>query len=260
MSKYSVNISTIFTEVPFLDRFKKARNHGFSYVECQFPYDHSIEEIQNELNQHQLSMVLLNLPPGNWEKGDRGLATDASRVKEFRTSVNEGIKYAAALNVSRIHCMAGIVSESDKETVRDVYIHNLRYAGKEMAKHGLTVLIEPINPFDMPGYFLKDIYQAKEILEEVALPNVKLQFDFYHIQRIHGNALSIYKQFADLIGHVQIADVPGRHQPGTGDMDYREIFQFLDNSYDGYIGLEYNPSRKSDESFEWQSWIGMGGK
>ncbi|WP_223589892.1 hydroxypyruvate isomerase family protein [Neobacillus bataviensis] len=259
MSKFSVNLSTIFTEDPFLERFKKARIHGFSYVECQFPYVHSIEEIQKKLNQHQLSMVLLNLPPGNWEKGDRGLATDANRIKEFISSVNDGIKYAAALEVSRIHCMAGIVSENEKATARDVYIHNLHYAGKEMDKHGLTVLIEPINQIDMPGYFLSDIYQAVEILEIVDLPNVKLQFDFYHIQRIHGNALSIYKQFAYIIDHIQIADVPGRHQPGAGEMDYREILQFLDHSYDGYIGLEYNPSGKSDESFDWKSLIEIGG-
>ncbi|MDN3016115.1 TIM barrel protein [Paenibacillus sp. BSR1-1] len=259
MSKFSVNLSTIFTEDPFLERFNKARNHGFSYVECQFPYVHSIEEIQKKLNQHQLSMVLFNLPPGNWEKGDRGMATDASRIQEFRSSVNEGIKYAAALDVPRIHCMAGIVAESDKDTARDVYIYNLYYAGKEMAKHGLTVLIEPINPFDMPGYFLSDIYQAAQILKTVALPNVKLQFDFYHIQRIHGNTLSIYQQFADIIDHIQIADVPGRHQPCTGEMNYQEILQFLNNLYDGYIGLEYTPSGKSDESFEWKSLTRIGG-
>jgi hydroxypyruvate isomerase len=250
LKKYAVNLSTVFTEVPFLERFKNARECGFSFVECQFPYANSVEEIQHELEQNELSMVLLNLPPGNWEKGDRGIAADPNRVEEFRESVMEGIKYAAALNVSKIHCMAGIV---DSDAARKVYIDNLRYAGSEMAKHGLTILIEPINQFDMPGYFLSDLYQAVEILETVGLPNVKLQFDFYHIERIHGNALSLYKQFAEQVDHVQIADVPGRHEPGTGEMDYREIIDYLNHTYKGLIGLEYTPSGNSKESFEWLS-------
>ncbi|NHM31439.1 hydroxypyruvate isomerase family protein [Neobacillus terrae] len=248
MKKFAVNLSTVFIEVPFLERFKKARECGFSFVECQFPYSYSIENIQQELEQNQLLMVLLNLPPGNWEKGDRGIAADPNRVEEFRKSVMEGIKYATALNVSKIHCMAGIV---DSDAARKVYIDNLRYAGSEMAKHGLTVLIEPINQFDMPGYFLSDLYQAAEILKAVNLPNVKLQFDFYHVERIHGNSLSLYKQFAEQVDHVQIADVPGRHEPGTGEMDYQKIIHYLNNTYNGQIGLEYTPSGKSEESFEW---------
>jgi len=260
MNKFAVNLSTIFTDVPFIDRFMKASVYGFSYVECQFPYAYSIEEIQRELQQHQLTMVLLNLPAGNWEKGDRGIAVDPNRVDEFRRSVTEGIKYAKALNVSKIHCMAGIVSGMDSGIARKVYLENLRFAGIEMAKHGLTVLIEPINPYDMPGYFLNDIHQAREILNELNLPNVKLQFDFYHIHRIHGNSLAIYQQYADVVGHIQIADFPGRHQPGTGEMDYLKIFHYLNETYDGYIGLEYTPNRKSEDSFEWLPLIGEGGK
>lgn len=252
MNKFAVNLSTIFTEVPFLDRFRKARDCGFSFVECQLPYDYSIEEIQFQLKQNQLSMVLLNLPAGNWKGGDRGLAVDLNRVEEFKQSVLEGIKYATALNVPRIHCMAGIISGADDEAARDVYLKNLHFAGTELAKHGITLLIEPINPYDMPGYFLQDIHQAKDIIEEAALPNVKLQFDFYHIERIHGHSLSFFQQFADSIGHVQIADVPGRHQPGTGKMDYDAIFQYLNDTYEGYIGLEYTPNGKSESSFGWR--------
>ncbi|MDR6121768.1 hydroxypyruvate isomerase [Bacillus sp. SLBN-46] len=260
MNKYTVNLSTIFTEVPFLERFKKARDFGFSYVECQFPYISSIIDIQQELEQHQLAMVLLNLPPGNWEKGDRGIAADPTRVNEFRRSVHEGIKYATALKVSKIHCMAGIVSEVNTDKARETYKDNLHYAGTEMAKHGLTILIEPINQYDMPGYFLNDIREAEQILKEVDLPNVKLQFDFYHIERVHGNSLSIYKQYADIVGHVQIADVPGRHQPGTGEMDYQKVIHYLNDTYEGFIGLEYTPHGKSEESFEWLSWISKGEK
>lgn len=253
MNTFAVNLSTIFTEVPFLERFKKAHDSGFSFVECQFPYDYSIEEIQRELEQNQLSLILLNLPAGNWGNGDRGIAADPSRVEEFQTSVKEGIRYAAGLNVSKIHCMAGIVSGEDSKAARKVYIENLHYAGTELAKHGLTLLIEPINPFDMPGYYLSNIVQAKEILEEVDLPNVKLQFDFYHIERVHGQSLSVYQEYAGLVGHVQMADHPGRHQPGTGEMDYSEILQYLSNEYDGCIGLEYTPLGKSEQSFEWMS-------
>lgn len=260
MNKFAVNLSTIFTEVPFLDRFKKARDFGFSFVECQFPYTHSVEEIKKELEQHHLSMVLLNLPPGNWEKGDRGIAAVPGRVDEFRRSVKEGIEYAAALNVSRVHCMAGIVSDSDNETAEEVFMENLYYAGEEMAKHGLTVLIEPINQYDMPGYFLKNIHQAKEILNGVQLPNVKLQFDFYHMERMHGNPLFLFQQYVNEIAHVQIADAPGRHEPGTGKMDYERMIQSLNDTYDGYIGLEYTPHETSDGSFKWLSWIGEGAR
>lgn len=248
--KFAVNLSTIFTEVPFLERFKKAREFGFSFVECQFPYDYSIEEIQQELKQHQLEMVLINLPPGNWAKGDRGIAADLTRIEEFKESVMQGIHYARALNVSKIHCMAGIVSGADPKAV---YIENLQFAGTELAKHGLTLLIEPINPLDMPGYYLTNIYQASEILKAVNLPNVKLQFDFYHIEKVHGQSLSIYQEYADIVGHVQIADHPGRHQPGTEEMDYQQILQNLNYKYEGYIGLEYIPQGKSEESFEWFS-------
>ncbi|MFC4799744.1 hydroxypyruvate isomerase family protein [Neobacillus sp. GCM10023253] len=251
MNKFAVNLTTIFTEVPFLERLKKARECGFSYVECQFPYAYSIEEIQMELVRNELSMVLLNLPPGTWSKGDRGLAVDPNRVDEFRSSVMEGIKYATAMNVPRIHCMAGIVSEDDKKIANEVFLENLFFAGTEMAKHGLTVLIEPINQNDMPDYFLSDIHQAKDILDTLRLPNVKLQFDFYHIQRIHGNPLTLFQQYADVVGHIQIADVPGRNQPGIGEMDYQSIFQYLHDTYEGYIGLEYTPLGKSQDSFEW---------
>lgn len=256
MNKFAVNLSTVFTEVPFLERFKKARDYGFSFVECQFPYSYPIDEIKRELERYQLSMVLLNLPPGNWEMGDRGLAAAPDRIEEFRSSLSEGIKYARALNVSKIHCMAGTPPGSDRDELRNVYIKNLQYAAKEIGKYGLSLLIEPINPFDIPHYYLSNLYQAAMILQEVDSENVRLQFDFYHIERGHGKSLNLFKQFADMIGHVQIADVPGRHEPGTGEMDYKAIFQFLADTYEGYIGLEYTPSEKSEDSFAWLAKMG----
>ncbi|KAF0816703.1 Hydroxypyruvate isomerase [Bacillus sp. ZZV12-4809] len=247
MNKFSINLSTVFTEFPFLERFKKANDAGFVYVECQFPYTYTIEEIKKELNQNQLLMDLINLPPGQWEKGDRGLAADPYRIEEFRKSVELGIVYANSLGVKKIHCMAGNSPDNSLE----VFIENLLYAGTAMSKHGITLLIEPINPSDMPDYFLSDIQKAADIIHQVGLPNVKLQFDFYHIERIHGQSLSFFQEYAELVSHVQFADCPGRHEPGTGEMNYNEIFQYLQKNYKGRVGLEYFPQCGSAESFAW---------
>ncbi|PLS16169.1 hydroxypyruvate isomerase [Bacillus sp. M6-12] len=253
MNQYSVNLSTIFTEVPFLERFKKAKEAGFLFAECQFPYTFSMEDIQQKLEDNQVALALINLPPGNWEQGERGLAVLPDKIQEFKDSVEEGIRYATALKVPNIHCMAGILSEeADKKEAREIYLENLTYAASLMAKQNLSLLIEPINSFDMPGYFLSDIEEANSILSEVNMPNVKLQFDFYHIERIHGNLLANFKRYKDVIGHVQIADSPGRHQPGTGSIDYQRVFEFLKEvEYKGLIGLEYTPKGNSENSFEW---------
>lgn len=253
MVQFSVNLSTIFTEVPFIERFKKAREAGFSFVECQFPYEKPVEEIKKELEENNLSLVLINLPPGNWEKGERGLAIDPNKTEEFCESVQKGIEYAISLNVPRIHCMAGNLSSSiDEVEAREVYLNNIQFAAKKMAEHHITLLIEPINPMDMPNYFLSNLPQAIEIIDECSLPNVKLQFDFYHMQKLHGNLIENFSRYFEYIGHVQIADVPGRHQPGTGEIQYNNIFTFMDKlGYNGYVGLEYTPQGKSDESFHW---------
>lgn len=253
MVQFSVNLSTIFTEVPFIERFKKAKKAGFSFVECQFPYEVPIDAIRKELEENQLSLVLINLPPGNWEKGDRGLAVDSNRIEEFRESVHKGIEYATNLNVPNIHCMAGNqLFTLDEKEAKKVYLENMQYAAKIMAEHHITLLIEPINPMDMPNYFLSSLPQAIEIIHECSLPNVKLQFDFYHIQKIHGNLLHNFSSYLQYIAHVQIADVPDRHEPGTGEIHYNNIFQYMDKlGYNGYVGLEYIPKGKSEESFHW---------
>lgn len=253
MVRFAVNISTIFTETSFLERFDKVKQHGFSFVECQFPYAYQAEEIKQKLQEHDLKLVLINLPPGNWDQGDRGLACDPARIESFKQSVEEGIAYATRLGVPRIHCMAGIIPNSvSKETARKTFSENIKYAARKFAKHDIILVIEPINQYDMPNYFLSDIDEAIQIMKEANEPNVKLQFDFYHIERIHGQALVNFEKCFDFIEHVQIADVPGRHEPNTGEMDYNKIFQRLEQlQYKGFIGLEYNPKFDSDSSFSW---------
>jgi hydroxypyruvate isomerase len=253
MNQFSLNLSTVFTELPFLKRFKSAKAAGFSYVECQFPYQEPTEKIKDELDENQLSLVLINLPPGNWEEGDRGLAIDPSRRDLFKSSVTEGIRYAKGLNCPNIHCMAGVLSSDlSKHEARRTFIENIKYAAAALSENDLTLLIEPINFFDMPGYFLSDLHEAAKILDELHMENVKLQFDFYHMQRLHGNLLTNFERYIDHIGHVQIADVPGRHEPGTGEINYQYILRFLEKtSYTGLIGLEYTPKTTSERSFDW---------
>lgn len=215
--RFSVNISTIFTEVPFLSRFEKARKAGFHYIECQFPYRYGLNELEERLAKNNLVMTLMNCPPGNWESGDRGLAVDKNRFDEFEESVERSITYAKRLKVKQLHCMAGIipVNQSIEET-RMNYINNITYAAKKMSSYGMTLLIEPINSHDMRGYFLSSLDDALAILKEINMPNVKLQFDFYHIQRMQGNLIVNFQNNIDCIAHIQVADCPRRHEPGTG--------------------------------------------
>lgn len=253
MLKFAPNLSTMFTEVPFLERFEKAKQAGFQYVEFQFPYAHSSDEVKKQLENHGLKVVLFNLPPGNWEAGDRGLAIFSDRQDEFRQSVKQALQYAQDFACTKMHCMAGILPEDiDRTSALQVFKENLRYAADQFGEHGITVLLEPINPYDMPNYFLSSVELAIEILDELALPNVKLQFDFYHMQRIQGELINTFKTYKDRIGHVQIADNPGRHEPGTGEINYDNIFRMLaEERYDGFIGLEYIPKDNSENSLSW---------
>jgi hydroxypyruvate isomerase len=251
--KFAVNLSTIFTEVPFLDRFKKAKEAGFSYVEAQFPYPFEIQEIKANLEKYSLSMVLINLPPGDWARGDRGISIQPSRTDEFKRSVEAGITYASSLQTTHLHCMAGVLTnELGAERAREQYMENILYASSQFAHHGLTLLLEPINTFDIPGYFMSTLDQALSIIKEVNRKNIMLQFDFYHIRRIHGNVLATFQESANYIKHIQIADFPDRHQPGTGEINFDRVIENIkDQNYEGFIGLEYIPSGKSEDSFNW---------
>jgi hydroxypyruvate isomerase len=244
----------MFTEAPFMERFALARRHGFEAVEFLFPYAFAAADIARELGRHRLQLVLHNLPAGDWAAGDRGIACDPQRVEEFRAGVALAIEYALALGVPRLHCLAGIVPPgADRAAVQALYIDNLRYAAAQLAPHGLRLLIEPINTFDMPGYFLTGTAQAAAIIAEVGAPNLFLQYDIYHMQRMEGELGATIAARLPLIAHMQLADAPGRHEPGSGAIDFRTLFAAIDAlGYDGWIGCEYLPLGDTVAGLGWR--------
>jgi hydroxypyruvate isomerase len=253
MPKFAANLSMLFTEVPFIERFAAARNAGFDAVEFLFPYAFDADDIAERLQRHQLQLVLHNTPPGDWNAGERGMACDPRRVDEFKASIHTALAYATELKVPRVHCMAGILPGGlAPERAREAYIANLQYAADQFAPHGIDVLIEPINSYDIPGYFLNGSRQALEILAEAARPNLGLQYDIYHMQRMEGELSNTIRACLPHIRHMQLADTPGRHEPGTGEINYPHLFRLLDElGYSGWIGCEYIPSASTEASLGW---------
>jgi hydroxypyruvate isomerase len=253
MPKFAANLSLLFTEAPFIERFALARAAGFEAVEFLFPYAFDADDILQRLQRHQLQLVLYNLPPGDWNAGERGMACDPRRREEFEDSVHTALEYATELNTPRVHCMAGILPAGLAfERARETYLGNLQYAADRFAPHGIEVLIEPINTFDMPGYFLSGTRQALDILADAARPNLGLQFDIYHMQRMQGALSDTLRACQPFIRHIQIADVPGRHEPGSGEIHYPHLFRLLDEiGYDGWVGCEYIPSTTTEASLAW---------
>lgn len=253
MPKFAANLSMLFTEVPFLERFALARKAGFTHVEYLFPYVFKPEDLKAELGKQGLRQVLFNLPSGDWAAGDRGIAASPGREAEFRTGVLTAIDYALILGVPRLNCLAGkrVARRSDEEHWQTL-VQNVRFAAMELAKHGLELLIEPINHFDIPGFFINRTEQALKLLDEIAQPNIRVQYDIYHAQREEGELAATLSKHVARIGHIQIADNPGRHQPGTGEINFPFLFQLLDQlNYPGYIGLEYVPTPDTHGSFAW---------
>jgi len=248
-----VNISWIFTELDFMRRFRAARKHGFNGVEILFPYQYDKSEIYDQLRLNNLELVLLNMPPGQLENGDRGLACDPNRVGEFQDSVELAIDFAKNLDCRNMHCMAGIKpSGFNNAQLQQTFIENLIFAADEAAKEGITVLLEPINFFDIPNYFLNYSDHGISIIKELNKNNVKLQYDVYHMQIMEENLTSQILKHIEYIAHFQIADNPGRHEPGTGEINYQRIFNLIDNlSYRGWVGCEYNPLKNSETSLNW---------
>ena len=253
MPKFAANLSMMFNEVPFPERFAAAAKAGFKGVEFLFPYDYTPAEVAGWLKENKLENALFNLPPGDFAGGERGIASLPGREQEFRDGVATAIEYALALGTPKVHCMAGLFpAGADRAKHRAVYVENVRYAAQELAKHGRMLVIEPINPRDIPGYFINTQAEGHAICKEIGLPNLKVQMDFYHCQIVEGDLTMTFKDNFAGIGHVQIASVPTRNEPDQGEINYRHIFKLLDEmGYDGWVGCEYLPRGRTEDGLGW---------
>jgi hydroxypyruvate isomerase len=253
MPRFAANVSMLFTEHPFLERFARARAAGFDAVEFLFPYEFDTAAIAAELRHNDLQQVLFNLPAGDFAAGDRGLANDPRRIEEFRAGVERGLRVAAELGCGRLNCLAGLrLADAPDEIQSATLVDNLRYAADAAAAAGVRQVVEPLNAFDAPSYFLPTPEAGFTIVERANHPNLKLQYDVYHAQRMSGNLTATIAERIGQIGHVQIADSPDRHEPGTGEINYPYVLQALDNAgYDGWVSLEYRPLRDTESSLAW---------
>lgn len=253
MPKFAANLTMLFTEVPFLDRFAQAKHAGFKSIEYLLPYAYPEKELRGHLNSNSLKQVLFNLPCGDWAAGDRGIGANPTRVKEFRAGVIQAIEYAKTLGVKNLNCLAGKRSAAHSEAEHwAALLDNVRFAANELRKHDLNLLVEPVNHFDIPGFFLYRTEQVLKLIEEAGLANVFLQYDIYHAQREEGEIINTLKRILPKVGHIQIADNPGRHEPGTGEINYPFVLREIDAmGYSGHIGLEYVPAKGGDLSFGW---------
>ena len=253
MPRFAANLSMLFTEVDFLDRFAAAAEAGFSGVEYLFPYDFPVEEIKARLDVNKLEQVLFNLPAGDWAKGERGIACHPDRVEEFRTGVDKAIAYAKVLGNQQINCLAGIHPKGvDCATVEKIFVDNLRYAADKLAGAGIRLVMEAINTRDIPGFYLSTTKQALDIRDKVGSTNLYLQYDIYHMQIMEGDLARTVENNLAAINHVQLADNPGRNEPGTGEINYRFLFEHLDRiGYQGWIGCEYKPATTTAAGLGW---------
>lgn len=256
MVKFAANLTMMFNELPFLDRFGAAADAGFSAVEFLFPYEFQPDEIGERLARHSLTLALFNLPGGKWDAGERGLACLPDRVGEYERSVETALNYARSLRPRSLHILSGNGSRGDAAAV-DAYRSAIDLACRAAAPMGINIVIEPINSRDMPGYFLNDFGWATTFIGEPSRPNLKLQFDIYHRQILHGDVTRSLSALRPIIGHVQIAAVPDRHEPGTGELDDGRVLRHLDSlAYDGFVGLEYRPKAGTTQGLNWRKSLG----
>jgi hydroxypyruvate isomerase len=259
MPKFAANLSMMFQEHAFLDRFAAAAKAGFRGVEYLFPYEWQASDIKKALTDAKLEQVLFNLPPGDWAGGERGMAAIPGREAEFAQTVELAIEYARELGCDRLHAMAGIIHAGiDREEAEAVYVSNLRHAADATARHGITLLAEPINTRDMPGYFLNTSTAGRKVIAAVSRPNLKLQFDIYHTQIMEGDLAERLRQNLEAIGHIQIAGTPGRHEPDVGEINYPYLFKLIDEiGYTGWIGCEYRPRASTLAGLGWAREFGI---
>ncbi|WP_316184504.1 MULTISPECIES: hydroxypyruvate isomerase [unclassified Bradyrhizobium] len=253
MPRFAANLTMLFNELPFLDRFAAAKAAGFGGVEYLFPYDFDKAELREQLARHGLTQVLHNLPAGNWAAGERGIAILPDRVDEFRDGVRRAIEYAKALDCRQLNCLVGIAPEdADPRELNQVLVRNLRFAATALKAQGIKLLIEPINTLDIPGFVLNRTAQALQLISEVESDNLFVQYDIYHMQIMEGDLARTMQKHLARIAHVQLADNPGRHEPGTGEINYAFLFRHLDAiGYSGWIGCEYKPQATTGEGLGW---------
>ena len=255
MPKFAANLTMLFNEVEFLDRFEAAARAGFKGVEYLFPYDFEAEALKEHLQRHGLSQVLHNLPAGNWGAGERGIACHPARQREFADGVDRAIQYAQALGCPQVNCLAGIVpSDVTQADAHATFVSNLQLAAQKLSAANVRLLIEPINTRDIPGFFLTHTKQALAIIDEVGADNLWLQYDVYHMQIMEGDLAKTIERNLPRIAHMQIADPPARNEPGTGEINYRFLLKWIDRlGYDGWIGLEYKPAGRTEDGLGWMS-------
>lgn len=261
MPNFAANLSMMYGEVEFLDRFAAAAACGFQAVEYLFPYPYPAAELKARLDALGLQQVLFNAAQGDWDKGERGIGGLPGREDAFRRAIETALDYAGALGCPRIHVMAGLVPPgTDPARCRDVFVGNLRWAGAAAASGGVTLLLEPLNPHDFPGYLIDTPQGAGSVIDAVGAGNLKLQYDFYHAQMTHGRLLDTLRAQWDVVGHIQVSGVPGRHEPDEGqEINFPRVFAELDAlGYDGWIGCEYRPRGATVAGLGWAAAYGIG--
>ena len=253
MPRFAANLTMLFNEVPFLDRFERAAAAGFTAVEFLFPYAYSVADLKDRLVANKLQLVLHNLPAGDWDAGERGIACHPDRVAEFRDGVARAIQYGTALGAPQLNCLAGKAPAGVADGVlRETFVANLRYAAAELEKAGLKLLIEPINTFDITGFYLNRTAQALALIDEVGSDNLFVQYDIYHAQRMEGELIATMQKQLARIAHIQLADNPGRNEPGTGEISYDHVFAALDRiGYTGWVGCEYKSATTTEAGLGW---------
>jgi hydroxypyruvate isomerase len=259
MPRLAANLSMMFNEVPFLDRFAAARKAGFDAVEFLFPYEFPAAELRRRLDDNGLTQALFNMPPGDWAKGDRGVASLPGRQGEFREGVKLALEYAAALNCKLVHAMAGIVPQGvSLVTAGSLYAANLAWAAEQAIAGGVKLAIEPINHRDMPGFFLNTEAQGAAVVEAIGRDRIGLQFDVYHCQTTEGDITKRMEALLPVIVHMQIADVPARNEPGTGEIGWKYVFKRMDElGYAGWVGCEYRPAGDTVAGLKWRQEYGV---